>query len=185
MRFLLWACFNYTVLGPYAALRLARGSPGSTLTFTRNVWDQQWCFSRGASQYIHVACGQWQEIIIGDVFQTFRGLFLRILGGDMSPGSGRARTYPEGRLGYEQYAAVGFSLWSMNASRSLVFHPDARPTSFHGVGVWSDSRAGDFPRASHMFLWILRWAGQPGNGRISRVPFTLRKLQRLAPLVLW
>jgi hypothetical protein len=48
--------------------------------------------------------------------------------------------YAETGLGYEQYAAGGFALWSQRASNSLNPTANAKATSVLGVNVWTDSR---------------------------------------------
>jgi hypothetical protein len=54
--------------------------------------------------------------------------------------SGRTVSYAETGLGYEQYAAGGFALWSQRASNSLNPTAYAKATSVLGVNVWVDSR---------------------------------------------
>ncbi len=48
--------------------------------------------------------------------------------------------YAETGLGYEQYAAGGFALWSQRAWNSLNPTANAQATSVLGVNVWVDSR---------------------------------------------
>ncbi|MEA2706008.1 MAG: hypothetical protein QOH22_796 [Gemmatimonadaceae bacterium] len=54
--------------------------------------------------------------------------------------NGNTVTYAETGLGYEQYAAGGFALWSQRASNSLNPTAYAKTTSVLGVTVWIDSR---------------------------------------------
>jgi hypothetical protein len=54
--------------------------------------------------------------------------------------NGNTVTYAETGLGYEQYAAGGFALWSQRASNSLNPTTNAKATSVLGVNVWVDSR---------------------------------------------
>ena len=54
--------------------------------------------------------------------------------------NGNAVSYAETGLGYEQYAAGGFALWSQRASNSLNPTATAKATSVLGVNVWIDSR---------------------------------------------
>jgi hypothetical protein len=64
-------------------------------------------------------------------------------GEDLHPGSGAPRRYPEGRVGYEQYAAEGFALWGHRAERALDFGAHTRPTEVFGVTVPADGRGAD------------------------------------------
>jgi hypothetical protein len=54
--------------------------------------------------------------------------------------NGNTVSYAETGLGYEQYAAGGFALWSQRASNSLNPTAYAKATSVLGVNVWIDSR---------------------------------------------
>lgn len=56
---------------------------------------------------------------------------------------GRVRTYQEGRIGYEQYAAAGFALWGRYADRALSMEQHARPVEVMGVPLFTDERGGD------------------------------------------
>ncbi|HEY6089918.1 MAG TPA: DUF3131 domain-containing protein [Gemmatimonadaceae bacterium] len=54
--------------------------------------------------------------------------------------NGVKSTYAETGLGYEQYAAGGFALWSQRASSSLNPTANARTQSVLGTNIWVDSR---------------------------------------------
>jgi hypothetical protein len=54
--------------------------------------------------------------------------------------NGARSTYAETGLGYEQYAAGGFALWSQRASNSLNPTAQAQATNVLGVTVWTDKR---------------------------------------------
>jgi len=54
--------------------------------------------------------------------------------------NGTTVSYAETGLGYEQYAAGGFALWSQRASNSLNPTAYAKAMSVLGVNVWVDSR---------------------------------------------
>jgi hypothetical protein len=56
---------------------------------------------------------------------------------------GRVSRYPEGRIGYEQYAALGFSLWGHRAERALDLHAHAEPLEILGQRLYADRRGGD------------------------------------------
>jgi hypothetical protein len=64
--------------------------------------------------------------------------------------------YAETGLGYEQYAAGGFALWSQRASNSLNPTANAKATSVLGVNVWTDSR---------------------GNARLTSEPYIMMGLE--------
>lgn len=64
-------------------------------------------------------------------------------GEDIGPTSGRPRAYQEGRIGYEQYAAEGFSLWGVRAPLALDFAANGKPVPVEGQTVLADTRGGD------------------------------------------
>jgi hypothetical protein len=63
-------------------------------------------------------------------------------GADMNA-RGRMRTYPEGWLGYEQYAARGFALWHMRAEHALDYGTHSIPVTVLDQRLIADRR----PRA--------------------------------------
>ena len=71
--------------------------------------------------------------------------FSRLISGGTLQGidvsaTGVRNTYGETGLGYEQYAAGGFALWSQRASNSLNPTATAKATTVLGVNVWIDGR---------------------------------------------
>lgn len=52
-------------------------------------------------------------------------------------------TYPEGRVGYEQYAALGFQLWGHTAARALDARAHSKPVDVMGHTLLHDTRGGD------------------------------------------
>ena len=58
--------------------------------------------------------------------------------------SGTPRTYQEGRLGYEQYAAQGYALWGARADSALSFAPNVHLVSVQGSDLPADRRGDDF-----------------------------------------
>lgn len=64
-------------------------------------------------------------------------------GEDLHPGTGELRDYPEGRVGYEQYAAEGFALWGHKAEAALDFTANALPVTIYGVELQGDTRGDD------------------------------------------
>ena len=61
-------------------------------------------------------------------------------GTDIDPRSGQLRVYPEGRMGYEQYAAAGLALWGFRAASALDARINALPVNVLGVTVIADKR---------------------------------------------
>ncbi|MDQ6771110.1 MAG: DUF3131 domain-containing protein [Gemmatimonadota bacterium] len=71
--------------------------------------------------------------------------FSRLISGGTLQGvdiasNGMRSTYAETGLGYEQYAAAGFALWSQRAANSLDATAQAQATNVVGVTVWIDKR---------------------------------------------
>jgi uncharacterized protein DUF3131 len=64
-------------------------------------------------------------------------------GEDTDPRTGRTRTYPEGKMGYEQYAAAGLALWGYRAEKALDPRFNAVPVNVLGVSLMSDRRGGE------------------------------------------
>jgi hypothetical protein len=61
-------------------------------------------------------------------------------GTDINPGTGQLRVYPEGRMGYEQYAAAGLALWGFRAEKALDARVNALPVNVLGVTIVTDKR---------------------------------------------
>ena len=58
--------------------------------------------------------------------------------------AGRRRAYPEGGIGYEQYAAAGFALWEQFADNALSIRENSEQIEVLGVPVPSDERPGAY-----------------------------------------
>jgi hypothetical protein len=56
---------------------------------------------------------------------------------------GRRRRYQEGRIGYEQYAALAFAAWGHAAPNALNVRQNARPVTVLGIPLLGDTRPGD------------------------------------------
>ena len=63
--------------------------------------------------------------------------------GDNLDAHGRAVEYPEGRIGYEQYAAEGFALWGHPAEKALDVLANATPITVAGQTLFADLRRWD------------------------------------------
>ena len=57
--------------------------------------------------------------------------------------SGEHRAYQEGRVGYEQYAAEGFSLWGAKVDSAIDFGINGKPVVVNGNTIVTDARGGD------------------------------------------
>jgi hypothetical protein len=64
-------------------------------------------------------------------------------GHDLDPRTGQPRSYPEGRMGYEQYAAAGLALWGHRAEKALDARVNAAPANVFGVAIVADRRGND------------------------------------------
>ena len=60
--------------------------------------------------------------------------------GETLTDSGRVSEYQEGRIGYEQYAATGFSLWGMTPANALSTRTNAGRAEVLGVPITTDTR---------------------------------------------
>lgn len=65
------------------------------------------------------------------------------LHGEDLDASGAPRRYQEGRLGYEQYAARGFSAWNAPARRAQGLRQNGAPITVMGQELVADLRGGD------------------------------------------
>jgi hypothetical protein len=63
-----------------------------------------------------------------------------VQGEDLNPATGAVRQYPEGRMGYEQYAAAGLALWGFRAEKSLDARLNALPVNVMGIPIVADRR---------------------------------------------
>lgn len=61
-------------------------------------------------------------------------------GEDLDPRTGSRRSFQEGRIGYEQYAASGFALWGVRADKALDARLNALPVNVLGVSIVADKR---------------------------------------------
>jgi hypothetical protein len=66
-----------------------------------------------------------------------------LIGRDLDPQTGEARSYQEGKIGYEQYAAEGLALWGIRAEKALSFRENTAPVEVMGVSLYSDTRGDD------------------------------------------
>jgi hypothetical protein len=98
----------------------------------------------------------WMKIIAkndpqfaGDIDQVVKRINLGrmiengyLMGEDYDRKGERVR-YQEGRIGYEQYAALGFALWGHPAAKALSLKENTAPVTVLGVPLLSDKRGDD------------------------------------------
>ncbi len=65
------------------------------------------------------------------------------LHGQLIGSSGKAWSYQEGRIGYEQYVARGFQLWGADVANALDVKKNAQPVTVLGVPLFADKRYQD------------------------------------------
>lgn len=58
--------------------------------------------------------------------------------------AGQVRRYPEGRVGYEQYAAYGYAVWGHRPESALTLSANAFPVTVLDVPLVADRRGGDY-----------------------------------------
>jgi hypothetical protein len=64
-------------------------------------------------------------------------------GEDLDP-AGKTRLYQEGQLGYEQYAARGFSLWGLEPEKAMRLRENSLPINVLGRPLLTDVRGGEY-----------------------------------------
>lgn len=65
------------------------------------------------------------------------------LHGQLIGSRGQPWTFQEGRIGYEQYVAQGFSRWGIDVANALNVRRNARPVQVLGVELYQDTRSLD------------------------------------------
>lgn len=94
-----------------------------------------------------------------DYGRTVEGGYLR--GEDVSPQGGRKRHYQEGRLGYEQYAALGYAAWGHPPEKALDIRANAQPRTVMGVPVYADRRGNDLLTSEPFVMYGLEVGWTP------------------------
>jgi len=93
-----------------------------------------------------------------DFNRLVRGGYLQ--GEDLGPRSHRPRSYQEGRLGYEQYAALGYAAWGHPADRAMRL-TTTRPITVLGVPLLADTRGGDLLTSEPFVMYGLEAGWSP------------------------
>ena len=73
--------------------------------------------------------------------RMMEGGYLR--GGNIDVNTKSHLEYQEGRIGYEQYAALGFSQWGAQATNALGFDVNGEPVDVYGFRILGDRRRDD------------------------------------------
>ncbi len=81
---------------------------------------------------------------------------------------GRAQTYLEGHVGYEQYAARGFALWGYRAEKALSLKENALPISVMGQPLLADFRRWDRLTNEPFLLWGMELGWDPQTASVAR-----------------
>lgn len=88
-------------------------------------------------------------------------------GEDTGP-AGVRRVYPEGQIGYEQYAAIGFDLWGARAEKALDLSANAIPIDVMGRTLAADRRQRDKLTSEPFVLMGLETGWTPELRHLSR-----------------
>lgn len=88
-------------------------------------------------------------------------------GEDATPGR-RRHFFQEGRIGYEQYAARGFSLWGHDVGLALDVHTNSQPLTVYGVELLRDSRGLDRLTSEPFVLLGLEVGWTPEEAKLAR-----------------
>lgn len=112
--------------------------------------------------------------LAADAEQVVRRLdFSRIVrdgylwGEDVAP-NGERRRYPEGQLGYEQYAAQGFALWGATPDKALRLSENEIPVEILGQPVAADERQRDRLTSEPFVLMGLELGWSPDMRQLAR-----------------
>ena len=85
-------------------------------------------------------------------------------GRQLSRRTRRVRSFQEGRIGYEQYAAAGFAAWGHRADQALDIRENSREKTISGVVLPTDRRGAD-RLTSEPFVLLGLEHGWPGSVR--------------------
>jgi len=80
--------------------------------------------------------------------------------------TGKAVTYQEGRIGYEQYAAQGYRLWNARADKALNLMENAVPITIEGQALVADVRREDRLNSEPFLLLGLELGWDPPARRL-------------------
>jgi hypothetical protein len=80
---------------------------------------------------------------------------------------GKVRGFQEGRLGYEQYAARGFTAWGAMAEKASDVNENAKAVQVSGVELVADKRGGDRLTSEPWMLMGLESGWTPAERRVA------------------
>jgi hypothetical protein len=80
---------------------------------------------------------------------------------------GKVRGFQEGRLGYEQYAAKGFTAWGALADKAADVNENSKTAEVSGVQLVTDKRGGDRLTSEPWMLMGLESGWTPAERRIA------------------
>lgn len=81
---------------------------------------------------------------------------------------GKLWKFQEGRIGYEQYAAQGYSYWGANVANALDIKKNARDTTVLGVPLLMDTRKLDRLNSEPFILMGIETGFSPGMEALAR-----------------
>lgn len=81
---------------------------------------------------------------------------------------GKRWRYLEGRIGYEQYAAIGFAVWGHRAEKALDLMANAQPMTLLGVPLYRDRRKLDRLTSEPFFLMGIELGWTPEVRELAR-----------------
>jgi uncharacterized protein DUF3131 len=88
-------------------------------------------------------------------------------GQEMNPEYHKMDQFQEGRIGYEQYAAAGFALWGMKASKALDPSTNAKNATVLGIPITADKRGRDRLTSEPIMLQGLELGWEPAMREIA------------------
>ncbi len=103
-----------------------------------------------------------------------------LLQGRERSGAAGARSYQEGRLGYEQYAARGFALWGADVGAASDFFAHAVIDSAYGRPIPRDIRGTDCLTSEPLVLAGMEFGWDPAWGEVARAALEAQHARFLA-----
>lgn len=93
-------------------------------------------------------------------------------GRDVDPETKQVESYPEGRVGYEQYAAEGFAAWGVQAAKALDFKANGAVKNVEGYTIIADKRGEDLLTSEPFVMMGMELGWRTDDWRnVSRLVF--------------
>ena len=89
-------------------------------------------------------------------------------GRQISRRDGRVRSFQEGRIGYEQYAAKGFTAWGAHPERAADINRNARARDVLGVTLVEDQRGDDRLTSEPLILMGIESGWTPAERELAQ-----------------